>query len=84
MKITIYSTTTCTFCHALRVWLDKQGFVYDYKLTDEDDTAMQEFMSVNDGMIGVPLTVITKDDGSQEKVLGFDKRKLATILNIQS
>jgi len=80
MNVTIYSTTTCSFCHALKDWLDKQNISYDYKLTDEDDAAMAEFMAVNDGMLGVPLTIIKKDDGSEAKILGFDKEKLTKEL----
>ncbi len=80
MNITIYSTTTCSYCHILKAWLDKQDIAYDYKLTDEDDAAMAEFMQVNDGMFGVPLTVIKKDDGSIAKVLGFDRDKLTQAL----
>lgn len=82
MNITIYSTTTCSFCHALCAWLDKQNIGYDYKLTDEDDDAMSEFMNVNDGMLGVPLTIIKKGDGSETKILGFDKAKFNSVLGL--
>ncbi|MEO5499075.1 MAG: glutaredoxin domain-containing protein [Candidatus Saccharimonadales bacterium] len=81
MNITIYSTTTCSYCHVLKAWLDKRDIAYDYKLTDEDDTAMEEFMSVNDGMLSVPLTIIKKDDGTVAKILGFDQAKLTLELN---
>ena len=80
MNITIYSTTTCSYCHVLKAWLDKQEVRYDYRLTDEDDDAMADFMRVNDGMLSVPLTVITKDDGSETKILGFDQTKLSQAL----
>ena len=43
---------------------------------------MAEFMSVNDGMLSVPLTVIKKDDGSEAKVLCFDKAKLEMELGL--
>lgn len=82
MNITIYSTTTCSYCHALKAWLEKQNIAYDYKLTDEDDAALEEFMQVNDGMLSVPLTVITKDDGSEAKILGFDQAKFKQVLDI--
>ncbi len=80
MNITIYSTTTCSYCHALKAWLDNQKIAYEYKLTDEDDDAMAEFMQVNDGMLSVPLTIIKKDDGSVSKILGFDQPKLKQAL----
>jgi len=34
------------------------------------------------GFLGVPFTVVEKDDGSQETVVGFDKGKLEKVLDI--
>ena len=82
MEITIYSTTTCTYCHALKAWLDKQSKPYAYKLVDEDDAAMAEFMSVNDGMLSVPLTVIKDPQGEVTKIVGFDQSKFKKTLSI--
>ena len=82
MNITIYSTTTCSYCHTLRAWLDKQNIAYDYKLTDEDDAAMAEFLSINDGFMGVPFTVIKADDNTVTKIMGFDQKKLKQALSI--
>jgi glutaredoxin len=80
MKITIYSTSICAACHSLTQWLDKQGVAYEKKITDEDPAVMMEFMGVNDGMIGVPFTVITANDGTVAKISGFDLPKFKTIL----
>lgn len=82
MNITIYSTTTCSFCHALTAWLDKQNIAYTKKVTDEDDAAMAEFMSVNDGNFGVPFTVIQDDNGNETKILGFDQGKFKQTLGL--
>lgn len=82
MSITIYSTTTCSSCHVLTEWLDKQGIAYDKKITDTDPALMMEFMSVNDGMIGVPFTVIKKDDGSEVKISGYDQAKFKEALSL--
>jgi glutaredoxin len=82
MNITIYSTTTCATCHLVTGWLDKQNISYTKLDTDEDAQAMVDFMSVNDGAIGVPFTVITSDTGQQTKILGFDHAKFKTALNI--
>ena len=82
MNITIYSTTTCGYCHALSTWLDKQSIAYTRKNTDEGQAALVEFMSVNDGNIGVPFTVID-NDGQQTKIIGFDQPKFKQILGIQ-
>lgn len=82
MNITIYSTTTCSSCHVLTEWLDKQGIAYEKKITDTDPALMMEFMSVNDGMIGVPFTVIKKDDGSEVKISGYDQGKFKEALSL--
>ncbi len=82
MDITIYSTTTCSFCHALRGWLDSQNIGYTNKVTDTDPETMAEFMSKNDGMLSVPLTIIEKGDGSVEKIVGFDRVRIKAALEI--
>ena len=82
MNVTVYSTTTCATCHLVTDWLGKQGVDYIKKNTDEDGEAMVEFMEVNDGMIGVPFTVITNDAGEESKIMGFDQKKFKTALAI--
>ncbi len=82
MEITIYSTTTCSFCHALCSWLDKQNITYAYKLTDEDDAAMAEFLSVNDGLLSVPFTTIKDSQGKVTKISGFDQAKFKEALSL--
>ncbi len=82
MTITIYSTTTCSFCHPLTDWLEKKGVAYTKKMTDEDDTAMDEFLSVNDGVLAVPFTVIEADDGIVTKISGFDQAKFTKTLSL--
>ena len=82
MNITIYSTTTCAFCHVLTAWLDKQNIPYTKKNTDEDESALAEFMSVNEGNLGVPFTVIKDHSGKETKILGFDQPKLKQALGI--
>ena len=82
MQITIYSTSVCAACHSLTQWLDKIGQPYIKKITDEDPQAMIDFMSANDGLIGVPFTVITDGMGKQIKIRGFDVGKFKTALGV--
>ncbi len=82
MEVTIYSTSICAACHTLTNWLDKVGVSYTKKITDTDSSVMAEFMTVNDGMIGVPFTVITADDGTVTKISGFDQSKFKQILSL--
>jgi len=37
-------------------------------------------MIAESGQMGVPFTVITKEDGSKITILGFDKQKLDSAL----
>jgi glutaredoxin len=82
MEITIYSTTTCSFCHTLTAWLDKNKIAYTKKMTDEDDAAMAEFVSVNDGMFAVPFTTIKDNSGNVTKITGYDQTKFKQVLGI--
>lgn len=81
MTVTIYSTTICAACHTLESWLDKINQPYVKKVTDTDPQIMTEFMSVNDGMIGVPFTIVKADDGTETKISGFDLPKFKKALN---
>ncbi len=83
MSVKIYSTTTCTSCHVLTQWLDQQKVAYDKVNTDEDAAAMVEFMTLNDGMISVPFTVIKDDSGEiTAKISGYDQKQLKAALNL--
>ncbi len=79
MNITIYSTTHCGVCHALMQWLDSKDVPYTKKVVDEDEAAMNDFMSVNEGMIGTPFTVIEKD-GETHKIQGYDQPKFNALI----
>jgi glutaredoxin len=82
MTITVFSTSTCSTCHILTQWLDKQGLDYTKKVTNENPQYMADFMAVNDGMIGVPFTVIDNDDGTQTKFSGYDIAELKKLLQV--
>ena len=82
MDITIYSTSTCSFCRALAKWLDSKEIAYTKIVTDEDEAGMMEFMKVKDGAIGVPFTVIKDADGSVTKISGYDQGKFKQVLGL--
>ncbi len=84
MIITIYSTSTCAICHALMQWLDKKGVAYKDVVIDETDEAMNQLLKASEGMmVTPPFTVVTKDDGTEEKVLGFDRAKISALVGIE-
>ena len=82
MTITVYSTTTCPYCKMLKEHLDKHQVNYTNKLVDQDEAARDEMMKESGGFLGVPFTVIKKDDGAKETIVGFDKNKIDGILGL--
>jgi len=82
MTFIIYSTTTCPYCKMLKDYLSEKNIAYTEKLVDQDDAAKEEMMAASGGFLGVPFSIITKDDGSRANVIGFDKNKLNEILQI--
>ena len=66
----------------LKKYLDEKSVKYEEKLVDQDDAAKEEMMKESGGFMGVPFSVITKDDGAKETVVGFDKNKINSILKI--
>lgn len=81
MQIKIYTTTTCPYCKAEKEYLDSEGIKYDNVFVDQDPKVAEEMVKIS-GQMGVPFTVIIKDDGSQVTILGFDKDKLNQALGI--
>lgn len=80
MKITIYSTKTCGYCHALKSWLqDKKIDFTDYSV-DINPIAARSMVNLS-GQMGVPFSVIEKDDGSTVKILGFDRQRFIAELD---
>lgn len=83
MQVTIYSTTTCPYCKMLKGYLSEKNIAYTEKVTDQDIASQEEMMKLSEGFMGVPFTVITKDDGSVVKIRGFDKAKVDETLGIK-
>ena len=81
MNVIVFSTTNCGICHAVMQWLDKQGVSYINKVVDEDQAAMDNFMELNEGMIGTPLTVI-ENRSKVTKIAGFDQPKFKAALGL--
>ena len=79
MKITIYSTTKCPYCVMLKRWLDEKGIKYDNYFVDKNPYAAQMMVSQS-GQMGVPFSTIEHDDGTIDKILGFDRERFSAAL----
>lgn len=80
-KVTIYSTATCGYCKMLKGYLITKGVTYQEKHADRDPALAQELYEQS-GQLGVPFTIIEKDDGTQERILGFDRLSIDTALSL--
>ncbi len=80
MNVAIYSTTSCPYCRMLKDYLSAKGVSFVEKLVDQDEKAREEMSNISGGFLGVPFTVITKDDGTKETIVGFDKGKLDNLI----
>lgn len=64
----------------LKDFFVSKNLTFEEKLVDQDENAKNEMAAVSGGFLGVPFTVITKDNGEVVTVIGFDKGKLEQVL----
>jgi len=79
MKMTVYTTNTCGYCHMLKSWLDEFKVPYTEYKVDENPIAADNMIRLS-GQRGVPFTVVEKNDGSEEHILGFDRNRFQSLL----
>jgi glutaredoxin 3 len=75
-QVQIYSTPTCVYCKHVKEYFTENNIAY----TEHDvasDLAARKDMVEKTGQMGVPVIDI---DG--EITIGFDKPRLASLLNI--
>jgi glutaredoxin len=60
----------------VKKWLKAKGYEYEEINVEERPEMQAEAMRIS-GALTVPVTVITKNDDTQEVVIGFNLAKLA-------
>lgn len=80
-KVTVYSTATCGYCRMLKGYLQSKNTAFDEKHADQDQKLAAELYEKS-GQLGVPFTIIEKDDGTEEKIIGFDRGRIDAALGI--
>lgn len=81
MQVKIYSTPICPYCHMLKDYLKGKAIQFEDINVAADEAAADE-MVAKSGQMGVPVSIITKDDGAEEVIIGFDKARINQILSI--
>lgn len=79
MKITVYTTATCGYCKMLKSWLKEKNVDFTEYRVDQNPFAAQNMVQLS-GQMGVPFSTVEKDDGTVEKILGFDRARFEQIL----
>lgn len=74
MKITIYTTPTCPYCHQAKDYLDDKKLEYKEIDVSQNEAGLEEMIKLSSQM-GVPVIVV---DG--KVIVGFDQSKLDKIL----
>lgn len=82
-KVILYKTTTCPYCKLETQYLKEKGIQFEEIFVDHDEVAAKRMIEES-GQMGVPFTEITKDDGIEVKILGFNRDKLNQALGITS
>lgn len=86
MAVTIYSTPTCPYCNMAKEYFKEHAVEFEDINVAEDQHRAQEMVEKS-GQMGVPVLVIPADmssTSSEEVVIGFDRNRLAEILNINA
>lgn len=76
----MYTTTTCAYCVMVKKWLQSKNLAYEEINLDEKPELRAEVTRISGGMT-VPVTVVTKNDDTQEIVVGWNLAKLAPAVS---
>jgi len=79
-NITIFTTNTCAYCGMVKKYLSSKGFGYEEVNLDQNPERQAEAQNLS-GALTVPVTVVTKEDDSQEVIVGFNLGRLAPAVN---
>ncbi len=79
--VKIYSTSWCAFCRAEKKFLDDHKVKYTDVNVEEDENEAREMIKLS-GQMGVPFTLISRDDGTTAGVVGFDQAWLTRELKL--
>ena len=77
----MYTTKTCPFCKMEKEYLDSKNIKFDEILVDENPDEAQKMIEIS-GQMGVPFTVIDKEDGERVTILGFDRPRIDEALGL--
>lgn len=75
--VKLFTTSVCPYCFTLKQFLKKHNIEFEEIDVSQDKKALEEMIKKSDQM-GVPVVEINGNI-----VVGFDKEKIAELLNIK-
>jgi len=79
-KIKIYSTPSCPYCNLAKEYFKDNKKEFEEINVMEDQKAAEEMIEKT-GQMGVPVIIISDEDGGNEEIIiGFDRGRIAEIL----
>ncbi len=78
-QVTIFTTNTCGYCQMVKKYLGAKGVTYDEVNLDHQPSRQDEALKLS-GALTVPVTVVTKEDDSQEVIVGYNLARLAPAI----
>jgi len=78
MKVTVYSTPTCPFCHKAKEYLEEKGVEFEDVDVSENEKKQKEMIDKS-GQMGVPVL-----DINGTVIVGFDQAKMDEALGLSS
>lgn len=79
----MYTTRTCPFCKMQKDYLNSKGVHFGEILVDEHPDEAQKMIEIS-GQMGVPFTVIEKENGQKENILGFDQKRIDAAIGLSN
>ncbi len=75
-NITIFTTSTCSYCSMVKRYLDSKKLQYEV-INLEEKPEMQATALELSGALTVPITVVTHQDDRRDVVVGYNLARLA-------
>lgn len=79
-NITIFTSNTCAYCVMVKKWLGAKGYNYEEVNIDEQPERQKDAYELS-GQLAVPVTIVTKEDDSQEVIVGYNLARLAPAVS---
>lgn len=79
-NITIFTTNTCSYCVMVKRWLSSKGLTYEEVNLEQNPERQQEVLQMS-GSLTVPITLVTKQDDTQQVVVGYNLSQLAPAVS---